>query len=462
MRVAFLVLGLLLAFRGFAQEVDRDALGEQAVERLVEYLQIDTTNPPGNEDRAVAFFAKIFDQEGIAYESANSAPGRGNIWARLQGGRKPAIILLNHSDVVPADASAWDEPPFSGLIKDGEIWGRGAVDMKGTGIVQLQAFLALHRSGRRLNRDVIFASTADEEAGGYMGAGWLLKERPELVRKVGFLLNEGGGGALMEGGIPVFGVEVTQKVPLWLRLEAHGNPSHGASPRVESSVTRLIRALARIADYDFEPHVLPALDTFFKGTADLARPDLVERFRNMPESVKNREFLLQLQLYRPGTSASVRNTCSITRLGGSEKINVVPPSAFAELDCRLLPNQDPDAFVEQLKGIMNAPDITVSKLLSFTPAVSPTDTSLFAVITDVMTKEFDGARVLPSMSVGFTDSHFFRDRGITAYGFSPMLRDPSKMKPGEGAHGNNERVSVENIERGTRLMLEMLERFVYD
>ena len=266
----------------------------------------------------------------------------------------------------------------------------------------------------------------------------------------------------MEGGIPVFGVEVTQKLPLWLRLEARGNPSHGASPRVESSVTRLIRALNRIIEYDFEPRVLPALDELFKGTADLARPDLVESFQNMSEAVKSREFLLTLQLYRPSAHSSIRNTCSITRLEGSAKINVVPPSAFAELDCRLLPDQDPGAFIEQLTAIMNEPDISISKLLSFTPAVSPTDTELFAIIKDVMTREFPNARVLPSMSVGFTDSHFFRDLGITSYGFSPMLRDPTKMKPGEGPHGHNERVSVENIKRGTRLMLEMVERLVYD
>ena len=461
MRLASLTLGLLLTSSGFAAEVDRAALGEQAVQRLVEYLRIDTTNPPGNEDRAVAFFAKIFDAEGVAYESADSAPGRGNIWARLDGGRRPALILLNHSDVVPADAGSWAEPPFSGNIKDGEIWGRGAADMKGTGIMQLQAFLALHRAGRRLNRDVIFAATADEEAGGRFGAGWFVKQQADLVKHAGFVLNEGGGGSLMERGIAVFGVEVTQKVPLWLRLQARGNPSHGAAPRVESSVTRLIRALNRIAEYEFEPRVLPALDEFFKGTADLARPDLVARFQNMPESVKDREFLLTLQLHRPGTHSSIRNTCSITRLGASEKINVVPPTAFAELDCRLLPDQDPDQFIEQLQDIMNERAISVSKLLSFTPAVSPTDTELFTIIKDVMTEEFPGARVLPSMSVGFTDSHFFRDLGITSYGFSPMLRDPSKMKPGEGAHGHNERVSVENIKRGTRLMLEMLERFVY-
>jgi acetylornithine deacetylase/succinyl-diaminopimelate desuccinylase-like protein len=462
MRRVCLALALLLPAAVVTAQADREALAEQAVERLVSYLQIDTTNPPGNESRAVEFLAKIFEAEGVAYESGESAPGRGNIWARLQGGRKPALMLLNHSDVVPADASAWEEPPFAANIKDGEIWGRGASDMKSAAIIQLQAFLALHRQGRRLNRDVIFAATADEEAGGYLGAGWLAKQHRNLVRGTGYVLNEGGGGTLMEGGVPVFGVEVTQKVPLWLRLEARGNPSHGARPRVESSVTRLIRALSRISEYDFEPRVLPALDVFFKGTADLARSDLVESFRNMPEAVKDREFLLALQIYRPSVHSSIRNTCSITRLGGSDKINVVPVSAFAELDCRLLPDEDPDAFVEQLKSIMNEPDINISKLLSFAPAVSPSDTELFGVIEDVLTEEFPNARVLPSMSVGFTDSHFFRDLGITAYGFVPMLRDPREMKPGEGAHGNNERVSVENVKRGTRLMLEMLEQFVYD
>ena len=186
-----------------------DSLEDEAVAWLQQLIQVDTINPPGNETRAVEFYADIFDAEGIEYETAESAPGRGNIWARLEGGDEPALILLQHTDVVPADEEFWTIPVLSGAIRDGQILGRGARDMKGLGITQLATFLSLHRSGAELNRDVIFLATADEEAGGFFGVGWLIDNRPEIFEGAGFLLNE-GGGAGVDGGEVVFGVEVTQ------------------------------------------------------------------------------------------------------------------------------------------------------------------------------------------------------------------------------------------------------------
>ena len=157
-----------------------EEFAEQGVDRLSRYLQIDTINPPGNESRGVEFLAGILDRAGIAYETAESAPGRGNIWAKLKGGDKPALVLLHHIDVVPANRKYWSFDPLSGQVKDGYVYGRGAIDTKGLGIAQLQAFLALKESGQKLNRDVLLVATADEEAGGFFGAGWLVKEKPEL------------------------------------------------------------------------------------------------------------------------------------------------------------------------------------------------------------------------------------------------------------------------------------------
>ncbi len=181
------------AFAASAQNIE--TLEDEAVDWLQEFIRVDTINPPGNEQRAVDFYARIFEAEGITYETAESAPGRGNIWARLEGGDEPGLILLQHTDVVPADEEFWTIPPLSGEIRDGYVLGRGTRDMKGLGITQLASFLSLHRSGRPLNRDVIFLATADEEAGGYFGVGWLIENRPEIFDGVGFLLNEGGGGS---------------------------------------------------------------------------------------------------------------------------------------------------------------------------------------------------------------------------------------------------------------------------
>jgi acetylornithine deacetylase/succinyl-diaminopimelate desuccinylase-like protein len=230
-----------LALTLFAATVQAADFAAQAPQRLAEYIRIDTTNPPGNESAGVGYLAAILEEAGIEFETAESAPGRGNLWARLKGGGEPALVLLHHIDVVSADPRYWQVDPLAGEIRSGYVWGRGALDMKGTAIAQLQAFLALHASGARLTRDVLFVATADEEAGGAYGAGWLIEQHPEIFEGAGFLLNEGGGGTTM-GGDEVFMVEVTQKVPLWLKATARGQPGHGSTPQTATAVTRLLRA----------------------------------------------------------------------------------------------------------------------------------------------------------------------------------------------------------------------------
>jgi len=432
-------------------------LEDETVSRLAEYLRVDTINPPGNETNAVQFLAKLLDAEGIPYETAESAPGRGNLWARLEGGDEPALLLLNHTDVVPADENYWSTDPLSGEIRDGYLWGRGALDMKGLGMLELETFLALARDGKPLNRDVIFMATADEEAGGFYGAGWLVENRPELFDDVGFLLNEGGGGTL-DGDTVTFGVEVTQKVPLWLRLIASDEPGHGSTPHVSSSVSRLIRALSNVDNYEFAPRIVPAVGIYFEGLAESQEGDRRRQFANMSEAVKEPGFLLSLQLENPFLHALTRNTCSITRLEGSTKINVVPPEVRAEIDCRLLPDQDHDEFIALLRSVINDPGVRIEKIMGFTPAVSTTDTALYRAIETVVQKHYPGARVIPSVSTGFTDSHFLRDLGIVAYGFDPTVV-PNEV---EGTvHGNDERVPVESIRQGVRHLLEILELVVY-
>lgn len=439
-----------------AQAVDMIALENEAVQRVQEYLRINTVNPPGNETRGVEFFAAIFEAEGIPYETAESAPGRGNIWARLEGGEEPALILLHHIDVVPADDRFWTVDAFGGELKDGNIYGRGALDTKAGGILHLQTFLALHRRGERLNRDVIFMATADEEAGGFFGAGWLVENRPDIFEGVGYLLNEGGGGS-ENAGVVEFGVEVTQKVPLWLRLHSRGRPGHGSSPLPETAITRLVRALNRILDHPFEPRVIPAVDAYFKGLAENAAPEWAEHFANMEATVRDPEVMLRLQTQLPGLHTLTRNTCSLTILEGSNKINVVPPAATAELDCRLLPDQDPDAFLTDLETIVNDEALQFETIMGFTPAVSTTDTELFRSIEAVANNHFPEATVLPTVQGGFTDSHFFRDLGIVSYGFFPTV---IPVYDRAGVHGNDERISEENIRRGTRMMLEIVDRFL--
>ena len=424
-------------------------------ELLARYLDVDTVNPPGNEIRGARFFAEQFDAAGIEYQIAESAPGRGNIWARIKGGRKPALVLLNHIDVVPADARFWDVEPLRGTLKDGFVWGRGALDMKGTAIMQLQAFLAVAASGKKLNRDLVFVATADEEAGGAFGAGWLVKNHPEIFRGAGFLLNEGGYSTRLKGDT-LFLLEVTQKVPVWLRLTAQDRPGHGSSPTATTAVTRIVRAAARLADTQFPARVVPAVGKLFAGLAPYQSEELRPRFEDITSAAKDDLFMRKLQAQSPSEHALLRNTCSLTTLRGSTKINVIPPDAVLELDCRMLPDQDEASFIAEIKTIVNDPNVKIEKIMSLAPAVSPAGGDLYELIEELAAERYENGKVIPTVSTGFTDSHFFRAMGIKSYGLGLYQVPKSDAR---GIHGNNERLGADNLRRATETMIELVQRF---
>jgi acetylornithine deacetylase/succinyl-diaminopimelate desuccinylase-like protein len=431
---------------------------DEAVEWLQEYLQIDTVNPPGNESRAVDFYADIFKSEGIEFKSAESAPGRGNIWARIKGGNKPTLILLQHTDVVPANMNYWTADPFSGEIKDGYIWGRGALDMKGTGISQLATFLSLHRAGIKLNRDVVFLATADEEAGGAFGAGWMVDNHPEVFEGAGLLINEGGSGYQSNEKI-IFGVEVTQKVPVWLRLTAVDIPGHGSSPRTTSSVTRIVEALNLIKENPFEARIIPEVEKIFKSDAKSMEGELAQKFFNIKASIQEEGFLEELQEYSASRHALTRDTCSMTRMGGSSKINVIPPEAWAEVDCRILPDRPAEEFITTFKELLDGTGVEVEVIMAFTSAISPTDSDLFIAIEEVTSRLYSNSTVVPSVSTGFTDSHFTRDLGIASYGFNPLIAKGDEFS---GVHGNDEKVNENAFRQSVKDLIEIISAVVYN
>ena len=454
---ALAVLVLSLAAAPASAQVSAGDLPDRAIEWLQAYIRIDTVNPPGNEIAGVDFLAAIFEDEGIPFETAESAPGRGNIWARLEGGEEPGLLLLHHIDVVPADPDAWVTDPLSGEIRDEMVYGRGALDTKAAGIVHLAAFIALHRAGAALTRDVVFMATADEEAGGFFGVGWLVDQRPEVFNGIDYVINEGGSGSVVDGRVQ-FAVEVTQKVPYWLRLTTRGEPGHGSRPLAVSSITRLVAALDRLREHEFEARVIPAVDAYFKGIAAAASAKWRDRYRDMATAIREPGVTAELQQDNPGLHGLIRNTCSITRLSGSTKINVVPNEAWSELDCRLLPDQDPEAFLDEMRAVLGD-EVEIETLMGFTPAVSSAETVLYGAIVDVTRTHFPGAVVVPAVLSAFTDSHFLRDLGMTAYGFAPFAIPPEDRA---GVHGNNERISVENVRRGVIMTLDIVQQLAVD
>jgi acetylornithine deacetylase/succinyl-diaminopimelate desuccinylase-like protein len=424
----------------------------QATEFLSAYVQIDTTNPPGNEIKAAQFLADHFRQAGIDAETFEAAPGRGSVLARLQGsgGGRP-VILLNHLDVVPANPDGWDVPPFSGTVRDGYVYGRGALDCKGVGTVDAMVLLLMKQHGITLKRDVIFLGTADEETGGQLGAGWMVDTHFERFANAQYVLNEGGAIEILPNGKRAYDVAVAEKTPCWLRLTATGRPGHGSAPDKQTAVTRLVRALERARVYRPALRVTPEVQAYYAALAPLQDDARRQQYTNLRGALQNAPFRTAF-LDKAHDSALVHNTLTPTVLTGSQKTNVIPRTASAELDCRLLPGESPDTFVTTIRGVIDDPEIAIDVLLNFPPSTSPTGTPLYAALQRVA----QGAHlpVVPSVLTGFTDSHYFREKGITSYGFVPFALTEDE---GSREHGINERLSTENLREGTRRLLDLLQ-----
>ena len=427
-----------------------------AVNWMQEYLRIDTTNPPGNEMKAVAFYKKILDQEGIENRVFEYTPGRGDLWARIphttSEGKRP-IILLNHMDVVTSDAAHWKVPPFSGEIKDGYLWGRGAQDMKDEGLAQLVTMVMLKREKVALDRDVIFLGVSDEEAEG-TGTDWFIAHQRDLLENAEFLINEGGENLLEHGKVKYVGVDVGEKTTYWLHVVAHGRPGHGSRPNPDSAPNRLVRALDRILAYKTPLRVLPVVDEFLRAMAPQETPERAAEYRAMQKAVADKKFQEEVEKDE-SLNFLLRDTISLTMMGGSEQTNVIPPEAWANLDVRILPGGDPQAVLEAARRVVNDPNVTVQPMNDdFRVAnYSGTDNRLFAAIREVSGKYFPGTPVVPHITSGYTENQRYRPLGISSYGFNPYTATEDE---GNTEHGNDERIRVEEVRRGPRILLDVV------
>ncbi len=429
---------------------------DTAVDWMRQYLRIDTTNPPGNEMRAAQFFKKILDQEGIENQVFEYQPGRADLWAVLPHSAEPAqrpIVFLNHMDVVTSDASHWKVPPFSAEIVNGSIYGRGAQDMKNEGLAQLVVMVMLKREKLALNRDVIFLAVSDEEAGG-TGTDWFIANKRDLLRNAEFLINEGGDNLLENGKVRYVGVDVGEKTTFWLHITAHGKPGHGSRPLPDSAPNRLVEALNRVIHYQTPMRVLPVVDEFFKEMAPYEPPDLARIFADMNKAIQDKN--IQQQITRDETiNYLLRDTITLTMLGGSQQTNVIPPEAWANIDVRLLPGADPKTFLESIRRVVNDANVTVEpESPEFRVAnYSPTDTALYAAIRQVTQAYFPGTPVVPNITGGYTENQRYRPLGINAYGFTPYT---ATEEEGDTEHGNDERVRVEEVRCAPKILYDVV------
>jgi acetylornithine deacetylase/succinyl-diaminopimelate desuccinylase-like protein len=439
-------------------EIDWAAIETEAAELLSRYLQFDTSNPPGNETAAIEFLAQTLRDRDLMPQIIESAPGRANLIVRLpapQGATASSCLLYAHADVVPANSADWSAPPFSGQIRDGFVWGRGALDDKGLGIIFLQALTLLRKCASPLKRDIILLIAADEETCGRYGVAWLLDHHPDLIQAE-YVWDEGGMGLKLSAqGQYIYGIAIAEKGALTVRLTAHGAPGHASIPHPNNASDRLVRALSRLAEWHRPIRLTqPVIETL----ASLAPGQTFPRSLLFAHAGNKLTwpFLFPLLdkdlLFAP----LIRNTVSLTMLRSGQKSNIIPAEAEAKLDIRLLPGEDPTAVLNDIRAIIK--DVRVSVEAEEMPVAhfpSNSTTEFFRMLADTLLTLGPPGLVTPYLTPGATDSRFFRRAGMKAYGFMPMLLDNQELSR---IHGVDERISTANLRFGIQVVFETLRK----
>ena len=420
-----------------AAEPDWPAVEQHALALLQKYVRIASVDPPANTAEAAALIKGELGAAGLTPKLYTSGPGgQTNLIVRLAGrdrSKKP-LLLLNHFDVVPVDAKAWDLDPFGAIIRDGQIWGRGTLDMKGLGVEQMTALIELKRAGIVPPRDIVMLCTADEESNGKFGIQWMVKNHFDELDPA-YVLDEGGAGSrdLFAPGKLVFGISVGQKQIVWLRLAATGIAGHGSQPIADNANLILLEAIRKAMNVPQASKQIPTVE---------------EMKRAVGGTFANNKFV----------NATLDNTMSLTTLqsgvGSPVKVNVIPSKAEATIDCRLLPGVNADEFQSEVKARINDPRVTVARLNDTVDAgVSSAETPLFAAMRQALLKEHPTAVVMPILVPYGTDAVHLRIRGIPSYGLLPMVLDTATVAT---MHSDRERIPVAEFLRGIRIYFDVL------
>ena len=417
-------------------------------------LRIDTTNPPGNERACAEVLAKELAEVGYTPELLEAQPLRTNLVVRHRGtGKLPPLLLTAHLDVVEADPTKWRRPPFSGEEFEGCLWGRGAIDMKNMAAMCTAIMRGLARSGP-LERDVIFAAVADEEAGCDLGSRFLVEQHRSKV-EAEYAIGESGGFSLHLGDTTFYPIQIAEKGFCWVRARITGEPGHGSMPRQDSVVTRLGEALAALGRTTLPVHATPYVEKFIDAVRSqqpallqplvklLGRPHLLSRITRM---------LPNMSAAR-GFSALLANTAAATVVRAGAKTNVIPGLAEFEIDGRTLPGQTDEDLLRELRTVLG-PDVELEIIKSCPPTVTePMESPLFDLIRTEINRREPEAVVIPYLIPGFTDAKYFSQTGARWYGFSPV-----KIERGAGIrfadmfHGHDERVPVDGLAWGTGVL----------
>ncbi len=417
------------------------ALRDEVTDLLQRLIRVDTTNPPGNETAAAELLRDYLEAAGVECELLARVPERANLVARIPGGDGPSLLLLSHTDVVLADPAAWSVPPFSGELRDGQVWGRGALDMKGQVAASAVAIASLAREGFRPAGDLIFAATADEEVNDGFGLSWLCREHPDAVR-CDYAINEGGGDRLeLAGGTTVYQATVAEKMSAPFRLLVRGRSGHASIPAIaDNALVKAAQLIERLTAYRPEPQLGPEIEGFLRIVLGEVPPppDAVERVRSVA----------------PGAAGTVEAllapTFSPTIISASRKQNVIPALCEVEVDCRLLPGQHPEHVEPMIRAVLGGDlEYEIEWLEAHGGTRSPLDTPLWQALEEFVAAAEPGAKAAPLACTGFTDSHWLREAfGTVAYGFFPASGELPTDVLLSLVHSADERVPVADLELG--------------
>ncbi len=442
---------------------------EEVCELLQKLIRIDTTNPPGNETFAAKFLRENLKEDGFECEIIESKPTRGSLITRLKGeGTGPSLLLLSHLDVVAANPAEWSVDPFSGVVKDGFVYGRGTLDMKGMTAIEVMTLKLLKRNGVKPKGDILLSAMADEETGGFVGANWLLEHHRDKFM-ADYVINEGGGFTVPTKNGNIFTVNTAEKGIMWFKLKAKGRPGHGSMPNTAiNAITPISKAIEKLGSYKPETVIIPTVKAYLEKIAEKT-PELKAPFGEIlahPE--RSMQILDVLAAQGEPIAEEIRPriqlTLTPTMVKGGVKANIIPSECEVVFDCRVLPGQtveDTLALVKRLLAEAGLSGLEFEFLQVHNGTESPLQTPLYETISSVLREFEPNCTVTPTLTCGGTDSRPFREQGAICYGFHPMHTEPPvNGKFIKRDHGIDERISIDDLVFGTSVLYETVKRFM--
>ncbi len=424
--------------------IDWDEVGAESIDHLVELIQINSSNPPGNETEVAEYLKTELGNEGIQSELYALEASRANLVARINGnGSKRPILIMGHTDVVGVQADKWYADPFSGMRQDGFIYGRGALDDKDNVAAGLMVMKLLQRYEVELDRDVIFLAESGEEGTPEVGINFMVEKHFDVI-DAEYCLAEGGTNVIENDEVKTVGIETTEKMPRRVTLVARGKPSHGSIPTLENAVLILANAVARAGTWETEVRFNDTTREYFQRMAEISEPADAHRYNNV-ENAEESEAIQQYFLENfPYHYSISRTSVAPTVIDAGFRKNVIPSEASAILDIRMLPDESLKDFYQKLATVIDDPRVEIVPERIYRPAAPPSeiDNEMFQTLERVARQMYPAATVLPVMSTGATDMAQVRAKGVQAYGIGPS-RSVEELNSGFGAHGDNERITEE-------------------